>query len=272
MAGMIAAPPLRKRKTMKGLVALAMLFLLGCGQKSDDVAQPSTPQPRASQPSTPSQPQATANPKGPPSGGKAAAPIPIYVTPFYNSEGPQVDVGPFSKQLAAANADTITEVAAAMKKQWDSLPVAAMYVAAIRHYDLGQKDEAVYWFYSAQYRARLFASILSDKNPKSIGGSAFEASAAHGAFQQLAGEYINGYAFGKLDTLKATIKTVQSESGKSLPQFTAIYPKVSFIPAGEWPDKSKEVSAGLSKLLDMIETRADEIKIQRKQNGIEGKY
>ncbi len=255
---------------MRSLATLTILFLMpmlsGCGQNSEDATLPST-----SQASTPP-PCGTANAKVVSSDGKAATPIPIYVTPFYNSEGPQIDVGPFSKQLAAANADTITEVAAAMKKQWDSLPIEAMYVAAIRLYDLGQKDEAVYWFYSAQYRAKLFASIISEDNPKASGGSAFEASAAHGAFQQLAGEYINGYAFGKLDMLKATIKTVQSEYGKTLPQFSAIYPKASFIPAGEWPNKNKEIAAGLSKLLDMIETRADEIKAQRKQNGIEGKY
>ena len=29
----------------------------------------------------------------------------FYVTPFYNSKGPQIDVGPFSKQLATATAD-----------------------------------------------------------------------------------------------------------------------------------------------------------------------
>ena len=206
------------------------------------------------------------------SGRRSGMPIPIYVTPLYNSEGPQINVGPFSKQLRTANADTIKDVAAAMKREWDSLSVEAMYVAAVRHYDLGQKDEAVYWFYSAQYRARLFASILSDDNPKRIGGSAFEATSAHSAFQELAGEYINGYAFGKLDKLKATIKNVQSEYGTTVPRFTVIYPKVSFIPAGEWPGKSKGIAAGLSQLLNLIETRGQEIKAQRKQNGIEGKY
>ena len=196
----------------------------------------------------------------------------MHVTPFYNSEGPQIDVGPFSRQLASANADTIKNVATAMKKQWDTLPVETMYVAAIRHYDLGRKDEAVYWFYSAQYRARLFASILSDDNPKSIGGSAFEATSAYSAFQELAGEYINGHAFGNLDTLKATIKMVQAEGGNTMPRFAVIYPKAKFIPEGLWPDKTKDIAAGLSKLLNFIETQPDKIKATRKQNGIEGKY
>jgi len=203
---------------------------------------------------------------------KPGMPIPVYITPFYNSQGPQINVGAFSKQLATADAKTITDVAAEMKKQWGTLPVEAMFVAAIRHYDLGQKDDAVYWFYSATYRARLFASILSDSNPKRIGASAFEATSAHGAFHQLAGEYINGYAGGNVDKWKATIKAVQSESGKTIPTFTLIYPTVSFIPAHLWADKNKEVAAGLSRLLNYIETHAEEIKAKRKQSGVEGKY
>ena len=255
---------------MKSFVAVTTLFLLamlgGCGQTSEDASQP------PGSPTRPLQPHTGANAKDVPSGWKAGMPIPIYVTPFYNSEGPQISVGPFSGQLTTATADTIMDVAAAMKKQWDGLPIEAMYVAAIRHYDLGQKDEAVYWFYSAQYRARLLASIVSDDNAKKIGGTAFEAASAHSAFNQLAGEYINAYAFGELDKSKATIKKVLAEGEKTIPRFAVIYPKVSFIPEGSWPEKGKEVSAGLLQLLDLIQTHAEEIKTQRRQSGIEGKY
>jgi hypothetical protein len=260
---------------MKSLVALTTLTLLpilgGCGKKSEVPTQTPAPQTGAAQPSSPPQPPATPTAQDVPSGARAATPIPIYVSPFYNSQGPRIDVGPFSKQLAAATPDTISDVGAAMKKQWDDLSIEAMYVAAIRLYDLGQKDQAVYWFYSAQYRARLFASILSDDNPKTIGGAAFEASAAQGSFFQLAGGYINGYVFGKLDKLKATIQAVQAENEKTLPRFSAIYPNVSFIPKDSWPDKNKTVSASLSQLLDFIDTKADDIKAQRTQNGIEDK-
>ena len=77
-----------------------------------------------------------------------------------------------------------------------------MYVAAIRLYDLGHKDEAVYWFYTAQYRARVFTSILDKENVGTIGSEAFELKQAYASFNQLAGEYINGYAFGELPKLK----------------------------------------------------------------------
>jgi hypothetical protein len=198
--------------------------------------------------------------------------MPIYVTPFYDSNGPRIDVGPFSEKLAGANAETISNVGSEMKKQWDRLPIEAMYVAAIRYYDLGRKDEAVYWFYSAQFRARLFQSILPDDTSKAVGGDAFEAISAYTAFNQLAGEYINGYAFGDVQKLKATLQTVCSESQETMPQFTAIYPKVSFIPESSWPGKRKEIAAGLTGLVDTITQHGDEIKAERQKNGIEGKY
>jgi hypothetical protein len=60
-------------------------------------------------------------------GGRVSTPIPIYITPFYNSKGLQIDVGPFSKDLAAATPGTIADVAAAMKNRWDDLSIEAMW-------------------------------------------------------------------------------------------------------------------------------------------------
>jgi hypothetical protein len=229
-----------------------------------------TRQPAAQADTAPAPVAAQAKDSG--SAWKSGMPMPIYVTPFYDSKGPQIDAGPFSKKLAEANAQTIAAVGAEMKKQRDGLSIEAMYVAAIRHYDLGQKDEAVYWFYSAQFRARLFGSILADNNSQAVGGSAFEATSAHNSFYQLAGEYINGYAFGDLEKLKATLQTVRSEGEETMPRFAEIYPKVSFTPENSWPDKRKEIAAGLSQLADMLTQRADEIKATRLKNGVEGKY
>src|SRR5438874_2702804 len=86
-------------------------------------------------------------------------PMPIYIAPYYDSEGTKVSVGDYSKKLASADAKTILEICSELKKDKEKLRPEVMYVAAIRLYDLGQKDEAVYWLHTAQYRARLFASI-----------------------------------------------------------------------------------------------------------------
>jgi|SRR6516164_1477956 len=76
--------------------------------------------------------------------------IDVYITPFYNSKGPTIEVGPFSSGLAAKNEPEFVTTIAKMKKSWDTLNFPETYVAAIPLYDLGFRKESIYWFYSAQ--------------------------------------------------------------------------------------------------------------------------
>lgn len=201
----------------------------------------------------------------------AKKPMPIYVTPFYNSEGLKIDVGKHSETLAQANAKTILQFCDNLKKEKDNLRAEVMYVTAVRLYDLGHKDEAVYWYYTAQYRGRLFSSLLEPEKIGSIGNEPFELRAAYGSFNQLSGEYINGYGFGDLKKLEKTLNKV-AEEAKTVPKFKEIYPRVEFVPENQWEEKNKEMLAGLSGLNAYIKDNADKIKEQRKKNGIEGKY
>ena len=136
-----------------------------------------------------------------------------------------------------------------MKKSWDTLNFAETYVAAIRLYDLGFRKESIYWFYSAQYRGRLFASLIDRDKMGSMGDPGFELFQAQNAFQQLVGPYINGYAFGDIDQLVPIIERVQRE-GKVVPDLTKIYPRVTFKPKSEWDAGNKGLNEGLTKLLD----------------------
>ena len=197
--------------------------------------------------------------------------MPVYVTPYYDSRGPQIDVGAFSNGLSTASAGSIREVTASMKRQWNALPIEAMYVVAIRLYDFGLKDEAVYWFHSATYRARLLKLLVPRQNVGGIGSAGFERIQAYLAFHQLAGEYINGYAFGDLPTLQHTLEIVKAENS-ALPRFKQIYPDLELIAEGAWAEKNQEIAAGLGKLVNYITNSADQIKATRKQNGMEGKY
>src|SRR5215510_1100438 len=86
--------------------------------------------------------------------------IEVYITPYYDSNGPVVEVGGFSKGLAAKSEPEFVETILKMKQSWSALRFPEMYVAAIRLYDLGFRNESTYWFYSAQYRGRLFASLV----------------------------------------------------------------------------------------------------------------
>lgn len=201
----------------------------------------------------------------------ATSEIPIYVTPYYNSQGPEVSVGAYSGELTTATAASIAELAKKMKAEWATLPVETMYVMSIRLYDLGLKKESVYWFYSAQVRALLFKSLLSEESIGGIGNEGFERIQAYSAFHRLAGEYINGYAFGELQSLQESIRLVKAEN-ETPPDLAIIYPDLDFIDRGSWPDKTREVAADLDKLLDYIANNAEEIQETRKKNGIEGKY
>src|SRR5438093_12243714 len=74
--------------------------------------------------------------------------IEVYITPYYNSKGPVIDVGRFSSGLGAKSEPEFGAAIAKMKQSWDTLNFAETYVAAIRLYDLGFRKESIYWFYS----------------------------------------------------------------------------------------------------------------------------
>ena len=150
--------------------------------------------------------------------------IDAYVTPYYDSKGPEVNVGRFSSGLASPKLDDFLTTIGEMKKDWDQLTFQELYVAAIRLYDLGYRKEAVYWFYSAQYRGRQFGVLLDQAKMGSIGSPGFELLHAQNAFYQLVGTYINGYAFGDIDGLVKIVERVQKE-GRRIPDLEAAYPR-----------------------------------------------
>jgi hypothetical protein len=197
--------------------------------------------------------------------------IEVYVTPFYNSKGPSIDVGPFSRGLAAKNESEFVATIEKMKKSWDTLNFAETYVAAIRLYDLGFRKESIYWFYSAQYRGRLFAGLIDRDKMGSIGDPGFELFQAQNAFQQLVGPYINGYAFGDIDQLAPIIERVQKE-GKTVPDLTKIYPRVTFKPKVEWAAANNGLNEGMTKLLITLKNEKASIKQQRIERGMEAKF
>src|SRR5256714_11051214 len=197
--------------------------------------------------------------------------IAVYVTPYYNSKGPVTDVGPFSRGLAAKNESKFVATIAKMKTSWDTLNFPETYVAAIRLYDLGFRKESIYWFYSAQYRGRLFATLIDQEKMGSIGNPGFELFQAQNAFQQLVGPYINGYAFGDIDQLVPIIERVQKE-GKVVPDLTKIYPRVTFKPKSEWDAGNKALNDGMTKLLMTLKNEKASIKQQRIERGMEAKF
>jgi len=197
--------------------------------------------------------------------------IDVYVTPYYNSIGPAINVGAFSKGLGASDESEFLETISKMRTSWGSLKFTELYVAAIRLYDRGFRNEAVYWFYSAQYHGKLVAALLDRQNLGSIGDPGFEMEQAQNAFHQLVGPYINGYAFGNVDRLLTVIEKVQKE-GKTIPDLKKIYPGLTFKRKSEWEMANKKVNEGLAELAKTVNEQRTSIKEQRAQNGTEAKF
>ena len=200
-----------------------------------------------------------------------ASHIDVYVTPYYSSKAPSVSVGRFSSGLASAKEDEFLVTITKMKKDWEQLTFPELCVAAIRLYDLGYRKEAVYWFYSAQYRGRQFGILLDQSKMGSIGSPGFELLQAQNAFFQLVGPYINGYAFGDMDALLKVVERVQQQ-GRKIPDLQTTYPNIAFRNKSEWESANTDLADGMSKLISTLKEKKDDIRRQRIQQGIEEKF
>ncbi|HET6275801.1 MAG TPA: hypothetical protein VFE16_07725 [Candidatus Cybelea sp.] len=192
--------------------------------------------------------------------------IDAYVTPYYNSSGPVVDIGEYSAGLASKSDALFVGTIQKMKKEWKRLTFIELYVGAIRLYDLGYRWEATYWFYAAQYSGRQFALLADQKKLGGVGDPGFEFHHAQDAFFQLVGPDINGYAFGDIDALVKIIRRVQRES-RNVPEMQAIYPNVEFAGKGGWQQINAGLSSGLGSLATSLERQKAQIARERAQNG-----
>ena len=125
--------------------------------------------------------------------------IDIYVTPYYESAKtfgghPTVAVATaFDTQLSSNKREDILAVRDAIQAQSKLITPMTLMVLAIRLYDVGLRDDAVFWFYVAKDRFLTMADVL-DTKAASLAG----VEDAIGAFADLAGPSINGYAFCNL--------------------------------------------------------------------------
>jgi hypothetical protein len=129
----------------------------------------------------------------------AAAPvtqIAVYVTPYYASSTspggrPQVAVDRDIDALLASNRrEDIAAAQKAVMARPDLITPMTLMVLAIRSYDVGLKDDSVFWFYVAKNRYLTLHDVL-DTSAAAFG----EVDESVAAFATLAGPVINGYAF-----------------------------------------------------------------------------
>jgi hypothetical protein len=132
---------------------------------------------------------------------------------------------------------------------------AALYILAGKLFEAGARDEAVFWFYAGQLRYRFHLAANPDLPPS--GDPALFAS-----FSQVLGQPINEYAFGDLAALVGTIDKVMAWDERTDNEFTS-----KTAQAAAWG----EIREGLGKMREYVVANGDEIRAQRKQNGLENR-
>jgi hypothetical protein len=197
--------------------------------------------------------------------------INAYVTPYYESAGPLIRIGKYSAGLASKKQNEFVATIRAMTKEWKQLSFVELYVGAICLYDAGYRNEATYWFYSAQYKGRQFALLADPKRFGGMGSPGFELSQAQGAFFALVGPDVNGYAFGNVDAVAVIMRRVQSENA-TVADLPAIYPGVAFIDKTRWPQKNANLNSGLGTLASSVVAQKDQMREQLLQNGTEARF
>ena len=131
--------------------------------------------------------------------------IGVYVTPYYEAAKdlggrPRVAVGKaFDEPLASNKREDIAAVRDAIRAQPDVVTPMTMMVLAIRLYDVGLRDDSVFWFYAAKDRFVTVAEVLDIRSP-----SLAQVEQAVRDFATLAGPAINGYAFCDLGRQRRT--------------------------------------------------------------------
>ncbi|GGY03994.1 hypothetical protein [Paludibacterium paludis] len=123
--------------------------------------------------------------------------ISLYVLPYYESASspggrPSVNVGYgiADQRLPSGKQEDILAVRDAIEANPERITPMTIMALAFRLYDVGLRDDAVFWFYVAKNRYATLLQVLDMTAPGLV-----QAAEASNAFVLLGGETINGYAF-----------------------------------------------------------------------------
>lgn len=122
--------------------------------------------------------------------------IEVYVQPYYEAARtlnapPRVSVGrAYDDLLASMKKEDILKARDTIETDPRVVTPMTMMVLAIRLYDLGLRDDAVFWFYAAKARYITLEDVIDVR----VSGLIAPGEAVK-SFAVLAGPVINGYAF-----------------------------------------------------------------------------
>lgn len=203
--------------------------------------------------------------------------VPVFVQPFYQAgnlpgDTPMVAVAAkYDQRLASNDPAAIQEVARSIEADPALITPMTLMVLAIRSYDVGLRDESVFWFYVAKDRYSTLSAVADMRNPALV-----QARQATAAFANLAGATINGYAFCDLQKQAATrlraVKWVEEHP------YQVIF--LQQIPAKPG-DRQELLRASIGKLKDDVAKEAEylqrpdtleKLTAARKKNRVDEQY
>src|SRR5580700_9047138 len=129
----------------------------------------------------------------------------------------------------------------------------AFYILAQKLFAAGQKDDAVFWFYTGQLRYRVY--LVANKDTLKPDGD----PAIFASLSEEIGRPINEYAFGDIPQLAKTIDAViawDQSHGNAL------------TPRDKYKSQYDQIGAGLAQMRDQLLKQADSIRKTRTTNGL----
>ena len=201
--------------------------------------------------------------------------VDIYVTPYYSANAGKAEfVKVYDKIDDLLKSGKVEEFKKAEKIVQDAPQMVSpitLFVLSARAYDLGLRDDAVFWFYVAKNRAILLRGVIDMEGEKFT-----DMVAAIGAFMKLVGDVVNPYAF-------CDIKKQQEIADKALEWTKKNAYEAMFSPEFSSPHEDRK--AALAKGIEKLESRNKKekdyfldkdnlakFKAMRKQNGTDEKF
>ncbi len=198
--------------------------------------------------------------------------LPYYQAAHHPDDPPLIAVAPrLDAILASTRADDIKRARDEIERDPARITPMTMMVLAIRLYDVGMRDDAVFWFYAAKNRYYLLTRVADMKSPQLA-----SVSPAMNAFVRLAGPTINGYAFCDVEQQRKIALAAADWTARH-PYEALLLPEVP----GLFGNRQENYQKGLTDLFAAVKRERDllaapasveRLKALRAKNGADGRY
>jgi len=201
----------------------------------------------------------------------------IYVTPYYEAAReaggtPKIAVAKAYDALLASNrAEEVAGARDDIARNNAMITPMTLMVLAIRLYDVGLRDDAVFWLYAAKNRYFTLQAVADVRTPQLA-----QVEDAVRNFATLAGPVINGYAFCDVaNQQKIAARALQWTIDN--PYRALFLPQVPARPGDRAQNLDKAIvamRASVAKERDFLSKAENvaQLRQQRRDNGVDEKY